>query len=156
MQVCGDCTNSAIVWCVCGLVAGWVSQELVEHVIEHCRAHFGAARSHDRPVRVLEVGCGSGAVSIALLKSLSTATVTAIDIDPRAIDVTNHNAERCVCQHRVRSIVAPMNCRMIEMCCVVGRGELDALSLQGVITVKIVLCARSVPARHTVSDSHCV
>lgn len=53
-------------------------------VIGHCR-------SLPSP-RVFEVGCGSGAVSIALLTSLPKATVTAIDIDPAAVELTNRNA----------------------------------------------------------------
>jgi len=40
--------------------------------------------------RVLEVGCGTGFVSIS--KALEGANVTAVDIDPVAVELTGHNA----------------------------------------------------------------
>jgi ribosomal protein L11 methyltransferase len=43
------------------------------------------------PASVVDVGCGSGVLSIAAAK-LGFAPVTAVDVDPQAIEATNRNA----------------------------------------------------------------
>lgn len=52
--------------------------------------------------RALDVGCGSGILSIAAAR-LGAETVTAIDIDPIAVDATAANARRNRLASRVRS-----------------------------------------------------
>jgi release factor glutamine methyltransferase len=52
---------------------------------------------------IADVGCGSGAISIALAVHLPKATLHAIDISPRAIEITEDNAAR----HRVQERVHP-------------------------------------------------
>jgi protein-L-isoaspartate O-methyltransferase len=47
-------------------------------------------------VRVLDVGCGSGILSIAAAK-LGAASVLALDIDPDCVRITRENAERNGC-----------------------------------------------------------
>ncbi|MDI3327030.1 MAG: 50S ribosomal protein L11 methyltransferase [Alicyclobacillaceae bacterium] len=42
--------------------------------------------------RVIDVGCGSGILSVAAVK-LGAARVTAVDLDPLAVDAARHNAE---------------------------------------------------------------
>lgn len=44
------------------------------------------------PPRILDVGCGSGILSIAAVKRWSQATCVAIDTDPLAVDATTDNA----------------------------------------------------------------
>jgi len=44
------------------------------------------------PIRVLDVGCGSGILAIAAVKRWSDTTCIAIDVDPIAIDATLDNA----------------------------------------------------------------
>jgi release factor glutamine methyltransferase len=62
-------------------------------VLEHCAVAFGGRR--DPPLRILEVGCGSGAVSVALLRSLPrSTTATCLDVDPAAVALTTDNARR--------------------------------------------------------------
>jgi release factor glutamine methyltransferase len=73
-------------------------QELVELVVDHCRRSFESSQA----LKVLEVGCGSGAVSIALLRSLDRATATCIDVDPAAVALTQENALRFKVQDRLR------------------------------------------------------
>jgi release factor glutamine methyltransferase len=49
----------------------------------------------DRPGRVVDVGCGSGAVALALAHAGPTVwAVEAVDVDPAAVDLTRLNAAR--------------------------------------------------------------
>ena len=44
--------------------------------------------------RVLDIGCGTGCIGISIAKEISETFVTAIDIEPIAVLVSNHNAQR--------------------------------------------------------------
>jgi ubiquinone/menaquinone biosynthesis C-methylase UbiE len=39
------------------------------------------------PTRVLELGCGTGSLSLALAKALPNASITGLDLDPAALDI---------------------------------------------------------------------
>lgn len=56
------------------------------------KAAIDAMRRIETPT-FLEVGAGSGCISIAILKEVSTARGTAVDICPRALEVSRVNAE---------------------------------------------------------------
>lgn len=60
------------------------TEELVALVAEHCSAD----------AHILDVGCGSGAIAVALAHSLPKSTLTAIDISEAALAVARRNAER--------------------------------------------------------------
>ena len=45
------------------------------------------------PTNILELGCGSGAISIALAKNASQTSLTAVDIDPKALQTAQQNAQ---------------------------------------------------------------
>ena len=47
-----------------------------------------------RPQRVLDIGCGSGAIALSLLQELPDCVVWATDIDAAAVALTLENAER--------------------------------------------------------------
>jgi release factor glutamine methyltransferase len=46
----------------------------------------------DAPWRVLDVGCGGGAVALALAAERADATIVACDVDPRAVALARENA----------------------------------------------------------------
>lgn len=54
---------------------------------------IGLLRGLDAP-RFLEIGSGSGCISVSILVSLPNATGIAVDINERALDVSRRNAER--------------------------------------------------------------
>ena len=47
-----------------------------------------------RPFRVLDIGCGTGCIGISIAKEISEVKVTAIDIEPIAVQISNRNAAR--------------------------------------------------------------
>lgn len=62
-----------------------------EHVV--VAALEAAKRIEDRPLRVLDVGTGSGCIAITLAKHLPDCKIAATDISPAAISVAKQNAE---------------------------------------------------------------
>lgn len=48
----------------------------------------------DRPLRLLDVGTGSGAIAIAIAANLPNSHVTAVDISPAALEIAKYNVER--------------------------------------------------------------
>ncbi len=57
------------------------TEELVYRVIEECEAE----------PRILDVGCGSGAIAISLAKAIEGSEVWALDISKEALDVAREN-----------------------------------------------------------------
>jgi len=65
------------------------TEELVECVIDHARGQVMAP-----PLRMLDLGTGSGCIAIAVLSQLRDATCVATDVSPAALEVARRNAER--------------------------------------------------------------
>ncbi len=65
------------------------TEELVECVIDYARH-----RLPPEPLRVLDLGTGSGCIAIAILSQLHGATCVATDVSPAAIEVARNNAQR--------------------------------------------------------------
>lgn len=47
-----------------------------------------------RPLRILDLGCGYGPIGISMAKTYSTAKVSMIDINERAVELAKQNAAR--------------------------------------------------------------
>src|SRR5580698_5329443 len=69
-----------------------------EHLVEALLARA----PHDQPLRIADIGTGSGAIAVALAHSLPRAEVTAIDISEAALAVAQRNAEAHGVAARVR------------------------------------------------------
>lgn len=76
---------------------------LVETAIEKARCLSGAG-----PLRVLDVGTGSGNMAIAIAHYLKDARVTAVDISSQALAVARHNALLQGIDHRINFLQADM------------------------------------------------
>ena len=71
-----------------------------EHVIEVALTHLGSRRT--RPLRIADVGTGSGCIAIALARELPGAEIIATDISALALAYARRNAERLGVSRRVR------------------------------------------------------
>lgn len=70
-------------------------QELVDIALRDIKT-IQARQPAGRRVRVLEVGCGSGCVSLAILSKAADCVGMAIDVSSDAVALTEENANRCV------------------------------------------------------------
>ncbi|HTZ89214.1 MAG TPA: peptide chain release factor N(5)-glutamine methyltransferase [Alloacidobacterium sp.] len=69
-----------------------------EHLVEALLARV----PHDGPLRIADVGTGSGAIAVVLANALLQAQVTALDISEAALAVARRNAETHQVAERVR------------------------------------------------------
>lgn len=69
------------------LIPRFETEELVENTIKYIKKYFSL------PVDILEVGTGSGCISIALKKELENVNITASDISSDALEVALSNAK---------------------------------------------------------------
>lgn len=68
------------------LIPRFETEELVENTIKLVKQNF------NEPINILEIGTGSGCISIALKKNLD-CNITATDISEKALDVAKLNAK---------------------------------------------------------------
>jgi len=65
------------------------TEELVLKVVEDCKQ----LQQLDKLLRILDIGCGTGAIGVSLASMLPNCQVTAIDIDEIAVQTSNDNAK---------------------------------------------------------------
>ncbi len=83
------------------------TEELVEMVRESiCQ---GAATQGSTRIRILDVGCGSGAIGLALLRALPEAVCTGIDPSPAAVELASYNAVHLGVNKRFNCILSSIN-----------------------------------------------
>lgn len=61
------------------------TEELIEHI---------AKENIDKKISIIDIGTGSGCIAIALKKMLPQATITAIDISNKALEIAQKNAQQ--------------------------------------------------------------
>jgi release factor glutamine methyltransferase len=71
-----------------------------EHTIEVALERLGARRAE--PLRIVDVGTGSGCIAIALARELPRAEIVATDISAAALDYAQRNAARHGVSNRIR------------------------------------------------------
>ena len=67
------------------------TEELVDWIITEVGERSGR---EGKPIRIVDIGCGSGCIAISLAKHLKNSVVTALDISENALAITRRNAER--------------------------------------------------------------
>jgi release factor glutamine methyltransferase len=91
------------------------TEHLVEKVIQLAE-RFDGSRSQ---IRIADVGCGSGAIAVALAHLLPNAHITAIEISPRALAVAKANAKRNRVADRIRflrgNLLAPVESERFDI-----------------------------------------
>ena len=63
------------------------TEELVQWILDDCKNH------QNKPLKILDIGTGSGCIAIALAKNLPQAKVVAFDISEGALKVAQENAD---------------------------------------------------------------
>jgi release factor glutamine methyltransferase len=79
-----------------------------EHVIEVTLERLGARRAE--PLRIADVGTGSGCIAISLARELPRAEIVATDISAAALDYAQRNATR----HRVSNRIQFLKTDLLE------------------------------------------
>lgn len=69
------------------LIPRFETEELVEHTLHYIDKYF------NYPIKILDLGCGSGVIGITLKKKKPNADVTMVDISKEALNVTKENAQ---------------------------------------------------------------
>ncbi|EMI18747.1 Protein-(glutamine-N5) methyltransferase, release factor-specific [Rhodopirellula maiorica SM1] len=75
-----------------------------EHLVIEALDVAKAMNISDRPIRIADVGTGSGAIAITLAKNINNAEITAIDLSEAALKIATWNAEHLKVTDSVRLV----------------------------------------------------
>lgn len=64
-----------------------------EVLVDHVLAHLNASGAQDRPIRLIDLGTGSGAIALSLLANLPQASAVGVDISEDALATASRNAD---------------------------------------------------------------
>lgn len=73
-----------------------------ETLVEFALSKAGAREVADSPIRILDLGTGSGAIAIALATELPHAEITATDLSEPALQIAAANADHLHTRERIR------------------------------------------------------
>jgi ribosomal protein L11 methyltransferase len=88
-----------------GMAFGTGTHASTRLVLEHLQQ---LADDGTTPARILDVGCGSGILSIAAVKRWPGATCVALDNDPIAVQATDENAAHNKVSDRIAAAITPV------------------------------------------------
>lgn len=77
------------------------TEHLVEAVLELAARMTPERAQAARPLRIVDVGTGTGCIAIALARELDDAEIFAVDISREALELARHNARRLDATERV-------------------------------------------------------
>jgi release factor glutamine methyltransferase len=111
-----------------------------EHVIETVLALAREARTplSGNPLRIADVGTGSGCIALALAKELPQAQIDAIDVSPQALEIARVNAVRHQLESRIHfceaDLLAGVEANYFDFVVsnppYVGESEIDSVQLE--------------------------
>ena len=93
-----------------------VPRPKTETVVEQALAAVARDGLRESPLRIADLGVGSGAILIALLTELPNATGLGTDRDPAALDVARENARRLGVANRVGFVVCDFGAAVAPGC----------------------------------------
>jgi release factor glutamine methyltransferase len=79
-----------------------------EHVVEVALERLSARGASGQPVRIADVGTGSGCIAVALARELPHAEIVATDISAAALEVARRNATRHGVSARIHFVEADL------------------------------------------------
>lgn len=91
-----------------------------EHLVEAALTEINRRFPEAVQVHVADIGTGSGAIAISVAVNAPLARVTAVDIDPQALEVARFNVERTGVADRVRLVEG-------DLLAPLGDGAYDAI-----------------------------
>jgi release factor glutamine methyltransferase len=88
------------------------TEGLVEAAVAHLKAMRGAPVGPGAPLRIADIGTGSGAIAIGVAHLVPGAQIVAVDLSPAALAVARANAERLIVTDQVEfrqgDLLAPL------------------------------------------------
>ncbi len=80
-----------------------------EELVEMVRKSICQGTTQGMRIKILDVGCGSGAIGLALLRALPEAVCTGIDPSPAAVELASCNAVRLGVSNRFMCLLSNIN-----------------------------------------------